>query len=319
MKPTPRFLTRRNFVRQLLGTLAATGLSPVMGGPILPAQSFRFAFLTDLHLLKDGDLRSDLGIATCLAAVEKLSPKPEFILVGGDLVDRARDLTVTEAQRRLNQFQKIWSDHTDLKAHWCFGNHDLVGTNNPDVSPSEPFYATGLFQSHFRLHHLFYSFDYKGWHFVVLNDIALDAEHSYYGALSDQEIRFLSADLDEHRASPTIVCTHIPLLSNTPLAAAAAKLLGLHFNVPKNLVCTNASAITSNFAGHNVRAVLCGHLHYYERLALNGIPFINSGAVCGSYWKGPVANCHEGYGIVDVGGDGAFNFQYQTYGWKPAV
>ena len=309
-------LTRRNFVRQLLGTLAATGLHPAFGSPSASPQAFRFAFLTDLHLLKDGDLKSDLGIATCLAAVEKLNPKPEFILVGGDLVDRARDLTVAEAERRLNQFQKIWNDHTDLHAHWCFGNHDLVGTNNPDVSPNEPLYATGLFRSHFHMRRLFYSFDYKGWHFVVLNDIALDSEHSYYGALSDEEVQYLLADLAANRSAPTIVCTHVPLMSNTPLAVAAAKLVGLHFNVPKTLVCTNASAIMPDFSLHNVRGVLCGHLHYYEHLDLNGIPFINSGAVCGSYWRGPVANCPEGFGIVDVGANGSFDFKYQTYGWK---
>jgi 3',5'-cyclic AMP phosphodiesterase CpdA len=314
--------SRRAFLRQLIGTgaLITTGFGEkwALGAPAGP-QAFRFAFLTDLHLLKDGDLRSDIGIATCLAAVEALQPKPEFILVGGDLVDRARDLTPQEATRRLNQFQQIWNDHTGLPAHWCFGNHDLVGTNNPDVSSSDPLYATGLFQRHFHLRKLFYSFDHKGWHFIVLDDIALDSDHSYYGALFDEEIKYFQADLEAHRTAPTIICTHIPLLSNTPLAAAVAKLAGLHFNVPKNLVCTNASAVTSDLAGHNVRAVLCGHLHYYEKLEFNGVPFINSGAVCGSYWRGKVANCPEGYGLVDVGADGSFNFKYQTYGWQAAV
>src|SRR5258706_221968 len=96
--------SRRQFLRQLLGigALSLTGLDwlSAQNAPLPGAKAFRFAFLTDLHLMKDGELRSAEGIAACLAAVEKLDPRPEFILVGGDLVNAARDLTIAEAERR---------------------------------------------------------------------------------------------------------------------------------------------------------------------------------------------------------------------------
>jgi predicted MPP superfamily phosphohydrolase len=159
----PPFYSRRHFLRQLLGAgaLAATGIEPLLAqtasASAIRGPGFRFAFLTDLHLMLEPELRSAAGIATCLDAVEKLNPRPDFILVGGDLVNRARDLTIAEAERRLALFQQIWSDHTALPAHWTFGNHDLVGTSNPSDSPQDPHYGKGLFKEHFHLRNLFYS------------------------------------------------------------------------------------------------------------------------------------------------------------------
>jgi 3',5'-cyclic AMP phosphodiesterase CpdA len=318
----PSSFSRRRFLRQLLGAgaFAATGpsLLPGQTAPTGPAtaSNFRFAFLTDLHLLENGDLHSAEGIAACLAEVEKLSPRPEFILVGGDLVNRSRDLTIPEAEKRLNQFLKIWHDHTSLPAHWTFGNHDLVGTGNPQDPSDDPHYGKGLFRDRFHLPRLFYSFDHKGWHFVVLDDIALDQNHNYFSALFDEELRFLRADLDAHRASPTIVCTHVPIFSNLALAIHLIRGIGISINAPEHLICTNGSALTDEIPGHNIRAVLAGHLHYYEKLEMSGVPFINSGAVCGNYWKGHVLDCPEGFGVVDLGANGSFNFEYRSYGWQ---
>lgn len=311
--------SRRDFLRQLLGAgvLGATGLDS-FSLPVgtIPAQSFRFAFLTDFHLMVDPAMRSAEGIAMCLDAVERLNPRPDFILAGGDLVNVARDLTIPEAVRRLDLFQKIWNDHTALPAHWTFGNHDLVATNNPDVSPQEPYYGKGLFKAHFHLPRLYYTYHHKGWRFLVLDDIILRLNEGYYGGLYDEEISFLRADLAAHAGAPTIVCTHIPIMSATALEIHLARLGGLHINAPDNLTCTNGSELTSALPGHNVRAVLCGHLHHYERMDQHGVAFINSGAVCGNYWKGPVMGCPEGFGVVDVGADGSFKFDYVPYGWK---
>lgn len=316
------FYSRRHFLRQLIGAgaLAATGIDSLLGqaAPLsaVGAQSFRFAFLTDLHLLKDGDLRSAEGIATCLSAVEALHPRPDFILCGGDLVHRARDLTIPEAERRLNQFLQIWRDHTALPVRWTFGNHDLVGTSNPTDSPLDRHYGKGLFKDRFHLRQLFYSFDYRGWHFVVLDDISPQPGQTYIGELFADELAFLRADLDAHRAMPTIVCTHIPIISNLAFALNMMQPPEIRAHGMKSLVCSNGSALTTDLPGHNIRAVLAGHLHHYEKIEENGVPYINSGAVCGSYWKGPMMNCPEGFGVVDLGSNGSLKFDYRPYGWK---
>jgi len=309
---------RRDFLWQLLGAsvLATVGVEPLFAGDVAttPAGSFRFAFLTDLHLMQGGALRSADGIAACLAAVEKLSPRPEFILCGGDLVHSTPDLSLSDAADSLDLFLQIWSQNTSIPTHWTFGNHDLAGTKNLSVPASDPRYGKGLFQSRLKLPRLFYSFDCQGWHFIVLDDIALEAGHyGYFGQFFDNELAFLKADLDAHRSAPTIVCTHIPIASFilVPL------LLGHDPRAnSRSLVCTNGDALLADMPGHNIRAVLAGHLHFHEEMEHNGIPIINSGAVCANYWKGPNHGCPEGFGVVDVGADGSVKFDYRGYGWK---
>jgi len=166
------------------------------------------------------------------------------------------------------------------------------------------------------LPHLYYSFDYKGWHFVVLDDIDPLPDRNYEGRLFDDELQFLRADLDANRTTPTILCVHIPVVSQFALALAlkSAGSTG-HFDT-QSLVCTNAGALFNDLPGHNIRAVLSGHLHHLERINQNGIQIVNSGAVCGHYWQGPMLGCPEGFGVVDLGADGSVAFDYRTYGWK---
>ena len=314
--------SRRHFLRQLIGAgaLAVGGFDSLTAQMVAPspAQSFRFAFLTDLHLLQGGALRSVEGITACLAAVEKLNPRPEFILCGGDLVHSSRDLTLPGAESALDFFLKIWKDHTDLPTHWVFGNHDLAGTSNPYAPPGDRDYGKGLFQYRLQLPRLFYSFNCKGWHFVVLDDIALETGgHDYFGELFANELAFLQADLDAHRNTPTIVTTHIPIASNLPLSLLMAHgATTVNQGQPKNLVCTNGGAVIKDIPGHNIRAILCGHLHFQEELDRHGVRLINCGAVCGNYWRGPNYGCQEGFGVVDLGANGSVAFDYRDYGWK---
>jgi hypothetical protein len=317
----PSSLSRRRFLRQILGAgaaAAAAGFHPLFAQnapPVAAAQAFRFAFLTDFHLMQDGALRSAEGIAACLTAMEKITPRPAFVLVGGDLVHRARDLTISEAEKRLDFFLKIWNDHTALPARWTFGNHDLVGTSNSAVSPADKDYGKGLFQDRFQLPHLFYSFDYLGWHFVVLDDIAPTPDRNYVGQLFDDELGFLQADLDANRTAPTIICAHIPMLTNLPVSLYLAASAGQPH--AQNLVCTNGGSLIADLPRHNVKAVLAGHLHHLERIEQEGVHYINCGAVCANYWQGPSAYATpEGFGVVDLGADGSVTFDYRTYGWK---
>jgi hypothetical protein len=106
------------------------------------------------------------------------------------------------------------------------------------------------------------------------------------------------------------------MLSNLSLAIHLVEAAGIHVNAPETLVCANGGALTGGFPGHDVRAVLAGHIHYYERIESGGVKFFNCGAVCGDYWKGPLLDCHEGFGVVDLGADGAVDFDYRGYGWK---
>jgi len=298
--------SRRRFIQGLLATLAASQLDG-LAAPAASAESFRFVFITDLHMMPGGAQRSAQGIAACLQAVEKLDPRPDFILVGGDLIHDAPSATIADANREYDLFLKTWHDNTSLPAHWVVGNHDLTATQLPSPPVSDPGYSKGLFQQRLDAPKLFYSFDVKGWHFVIMDDVALLPNRDYEGRILDDELAFLRADLQAHAAQPTILATHIPFITTLP---------SFHGKIPPQALCKNAAALTGDFPGHNIRAVLAGHLHQYEKNMIGGVPFYNSGAVCANWWAGPLEGCPEGFAVVDLGADGSLKFDYRSYGWK---
>ena len=191
------------------------------------------------------------------------------------MVHSTPELTLPVAEAAFDSFLQLWKDHTNLPTRWVFGNHDLAATRTPSPPVTDPNYAKGLFMRHLKLPHLFSSFDCKGWHFVILDDIALQSDHNYIGKLFDIEIAFLRADLDAHRNMPTIVCSHIPIASEKVVPF----MLGHDPKAnAKTLVCTNGDAVLADIPGHNIRAILSGHLHYYENFTRNGVPISSTAA-----------------------------------------
>ena len=66
---------------------------------------------------------------------------------------------------------------------------------------------------------------------------------------------------------------------------------------------------------HNVKLVLSGHGHVRERIELVGITHIQSGAVCGMWWKGPVFGDAEAFGVVTCHRD-SFDYRFQDFDWN---
>lgn len=50
-------------------------------------------------------------------------------------------------------------------------------------------------------------------------------------------------------------------------------------------------------------------------VSFGGIDFVNSGAVCGLWWKGDF-HTDEGYNVVDLFEDGTYRTEYVSYGWE---
>ena len=50
----------------------------------------------------------------------------------------------------------------------------------------------------------------------------------------------------------------------------------------------------------NVKLVLAGHLHHLEEIRIDGISYINGGAICGNWWKGAQKGCPEGFMVLDL-------------------
>lgn len=313
-------ITRRSFLQRT--GAAAMGLTAV-GGEVLLAETaspdiaLRVAFATDLHLMVNGARGSAEGIAQCLDAIEALRPRPDFILCGGDLTHESPDLDFKEAEELLDQFLVVWQKHTNIPSHFTFGNHDLVGAKSLSANHDDGRFGKGLFQRRLGLGQTYYSFDAGDWHFVILDDVILKTDGSYVGEFPREQLTFLRDDLTKNRTRPTVICGHIPSVSVFPIYAGLAHVVGSHIEVAAAEIATNTPAllevVTQTKA--NVRLVLAGHLHHLERIDLDGICFLNGGAVCGNFWKGPKMGCSEGFSLLDLQSDGSFVAKYQSIGW----
>jgi 3',5'-cyclic-AMP phosphodiesterase len=278
----------------------------------------RIVFATDAHLMVNGALRSDEGIISCLKAIETIYPKPDFILCGGDLTHESPDLDFPAAEQLIDRFLTIWNDHTQLQTFFAFGNHDLVGTRNASVARDDPRYAKGLFRMRLGLERNYYAFEKGNWRFIVLDDVLPEPDGSYIGEYAEEQLAFLRSELNQQAQKPTVLCGHIPSFSVLPGLNGWNKIDGATIKTPASLVAHNAVALLQVFAetNANVKIVVAGHLHHLEEIQVDGISFVNGGAICGNWWKGKQRGCPEGFLVLELRGDGSFTTDYRSYGWK---
>ena len=321
-------VSRREFVSRaamIAGGLTA-GLRTAHGGASdpPPGSVLRVIFATDSHVMVNNQLRSEDGLTAALLAIGSLKPQPDIILFGGDLTHESPLLDFPAAEQLIDRFLKIWKDHTDLPTFFTFGNHDLVGTKNASVNRDDPRFGKGLYRMRLALEHNFYSFRKGGWRFIVLDDVLPEPDGSYVGEYAAEQLEFLRSELRTDPQMPTILCGHIPSVSVLPNLSVCGEIKtnGANIETPGSLLTRNASELHNVLSGENkanVKLVLAGHLHHLEQIQIDGVTYLNSGAICGNWWKGAQKGCPEGLLVLDLSSDGNFSADYRPYGWKAAV
>jgi 3',5'-cyclic-AMP phosphodiesterase len=314
-------VTRREFLRRSLITAAgvATGVSAVTGSSeqTSASESLRLVFATDIHLMQNDALRSEEGLAAAVEAIKALQPRPDLIVCGGDLTDPSPNLDYPSASKLLNRFLGLWTRLHSIETHYVFGNHDLVGTKNPLVSRYDSRFGKGLFESRLALPRLYYSFEKRGWRFVILDDVCLNSDGNYYAEYKADQLDFVRSELSAHKEKPTIIVNHIPTFSLFGKLVGFARSVESNFKRRPSLVSRNGQSLVNAIrnSGANVKLVLAGHLHHQERMEIDGVSYLNGGAICGNWWKGPMFGCPEGFNVIDLRPDGSFAIAYKTYGW----
>jgi Icc protein len=321
-------VSRREFVSRaamIAGGLTA-GLRIAHGGASdpPPVSVLRVIFATDSHVMINNQLRSEDGLTAALLAIGSLKPQPDLILFGGDLTHESPLLDFPAAEQLIDRFLKIWKEHTDLPTFFTFGNHDLVGTKNASVNRDDPRFGKGLYRMRLALEHNFYSFRKGGWRFIVLDDVLPEPDGSYVGEFAAEQLEFLRSELRTDPQMPTILCGHIPSVSVLPNLSVCGEIKtnGANIETPGSLLTRNASELHNVLSGENkanVKLVLAGHLHHLEQIQIDGVTYLNSGAICGNWWKGAQKGCPEGMLVLDLSSDGNFSSDYRPYGWKAAV
>lgn len=269
--------------------------------------SFRFVFMTDIHV--QPEQQAEEGFARAITKVNELTPN--FVITGGDLIMDALGQSFERADSLYNLYSKMLNQF-QMPVYNTIGNHEVFGLyENSGVPTTHVEYGKKMFKNTLGEGKTYYSFDYNGWHFIILDGIGITPERRYVGHIDSLQLVWLKSDLIElDKKTPIVISTHIPLFS-----IYGQMKNGPTFAMSESSVITNALDVMEILQGYNLRLVLQGHLHMVEEIRYHNTSFITGGAVSGAWWKGPRDGFPEGFIIVDVNGND-FTWQYETYGWQ---
>lgn len=195
-----------------------------------------FAQITDLHVTLPGTLlagRSDTAgfLDSAVARLNALLPRPDFVLVTGDLVEGGSEAEYRHLRERLGPLA--------IPAFLALGNHDgreAFRAAFPDLDywdPEQPFVQ--------------YAVNMQGLRLLVLDT---HAPGKPSGALCAERLDWLAARLAEDRETPTVVAMHHP-----PVA------VGMPLMDPSRLLDGAERFRELIAAAPNVERILAGHLH----------------------------------------------------------
>ena len=236
-------MKRRNFVKTFsLGTGASllSLNSRAIDLEHAEKKSLRFGICADIHkdIMHDADLRLK-------AFIEDASGKDlDFIIQLGDFC-RPYDYN--------QDFLSIWNSYKGVKYH-VLGNHDMDGGFTRE-QVIEYWSAIGKY----------YSFDLKGYHFVILDgndhDPSPNRPDGYARFIGEAQLDWLERDL-EATTLPTIVFCHQGLDND----------LGGIFNATNSRLALERANKKAGF--HKVQIVFSGHHHQDYYNIINGIHYM---------------------------------------------
>ncbi|KVU43009.1 metallophosphatase [Burkholderia ubonensis] len=194
------------------------------------------AQISDLHIKRPGQLayrRVDTAaaLARCIARLNALEPRPDAVLVTGDLVDFGRDDEYAQLRDLLAPLE--------IPYYLMVGNHDDRAALRRAFA-DRPEWQDGEFVQ--------YAFDVG-----AVRVLALDSQvpGASAGDLCDARLAWLAAQLDAARDRPVIVALHHP-----PFASGIGHMDALR------LAPAAAAKLDALLRGYpNVERVLCGHVH----------------------------------------------------------
>ncbi len=302
-------MERRNLLKLSLGAplvaltarAAAAAETPERAG-----DSFSFAFVGDCHIRPE--LGADRACAQCFEQISASSV--DFVIQGGDHVEDALEASRARATLLMDLYQRTERAHLRKPIHHVIGNHDCLGVfPKSGIDPSAPDYGKQFYIQRFGAR--YYAFDHKGVHFVVLDSIVLTSDRSYEGRVDGVQLEWLRADLSaQPKDMRIVVVTHIPLVTAMQCYEPESWL-----GTPHNWTfVVNGREVLRILRDHDVLAVLQAHSHAYERIELDGISFITTGAVAGADWRGSFLGTPEGYTDITIAGR-KVESRYRTYGF----
>lgn len=268
---------------------------------------FSFVFMTDIHLQPEKN-----GVEGFNQAIDSVNAlNPDFVITGGDLVMDVLGQDFERSEMLYDLYLES-EQRFNMPVYNTMGNHEIFGIyKESGITKDHPEYGEKMFET--RIGKRYYSFDHKGWHYMILDAIEDTGESSYIGKIDSVQMEWIKSDLEKlNLETPVVVSVHIPFVTVVTQLEKGA----LEPN-RKTTVITNSKEVLEIFDPYNLKLVLQGHLHFLEDLYANGTHFVTGGAVSSAWWSGPYNGLEEGFLLVKVNGEN-FDWEYVDFGWEVA-
>jgi len=268
--------SRRHFL-QTSGALALGSTLPISLVELAFAdekQNFTFAYISDAHIQQIKGNRFvrnwDRGLIRAVAEANLLTPKPDFVMFGGDLAQLGSAPELDHGAEILSALK--------YKTRYVMGEHDYY----LDLGA----YWEKLFGPQY------YSFDHKGVHFIVLNSIRTYDDWTYHRWPTAEQRMLEMAGLDNPNSSPFMVgeeqrqwlkkdLAKIP--KTTPIVVFSHSPLQKIYK-GWNFWTEDAEQIQALLKPFNKVSVIYGHVH---QIQYNQIGNISFHSVMATAWPWP--------------------------------
>ena len=224
-------MDRRDFLKLagLGGAVFVAGAGRAGGAPQQDMGSFHFVQISDTHWGFSGPAinpDSEGTLKKAIHAVNALDNQPDFVVFTGDLTQTTDDPATRRT--RLAEFRDIVGGLKVKNVRFMPGEHDAA------LDRGE------AYQQFFGDTH--YTFDHKGIHFVVLDNVSDPT-----AAVGEAQLNWLRSDLKQLAADARIiVLTHRPLFDLAPAWDWATR---------------DGEAVMDTLLQHSDVSVLYGHIH----------------------------------------------------------
>ena len=235
-------IDRRDFVKLagLGGIVLVSAAGCSIGGGKPSGDEFYFVQLSDTHWGFEGaavNPDSQGTLKKAIAAVNGLDQQPDFIVFTGDLTHTTDDAKVRND--RMSQFKDIAGGLKVKTVYFMAGEHDA------SLDRGE------AYQQHFGK--LNYTFDHKGVHFIVLDNVSDPT-----AAVGDDQLKWLQDDLKQQKPdSRIVVLTHRPLFDLYPQWDWATR---------------DGAKVIDTLMPHQNVTVFYGHIHQENHYMTGHIP-----------------------------------------------
>ena len=210
---------------------------------------FFFVQLSDPHWGFTGPKANPEAKTTlprAIEAVNGLKHKPDFIVFTGDLTHTTDD--EQERRKRMKEFKQLIAKLKVRNIRLMPGEHDAA------LDEGAAFKEIFQQETH-------YTFDHKGIHFIVLDNVS-----DPHGAIGDEQLKWLKNDLaNTPTKKPIVVFTHRPLFDLAPqwdwATQDGAKALALlqpfkHVTVFYGHIHQELHTKTGNIAHHAAKSLI---------------------------------------------------------------